>query len=121
MVNVWIQALKEFNAKKGMWCLPKKGSAEHAAVVKIMDRMKKGEKPKKGVEEKPKKEVEEKPKKETKEAKQEKAREELLKKLGMKSIQVRSKKEQEDYAEQKEKEMELEIFKQGLKDLKKSK
>jgi uncharacterized FlaG/YvyC family protein len=42
MVNIWISALKEFNSKKGMWCLPKKGSAEHTKVMKIMDRMKKG-------------------------------------------------------------------------------
>jgi len=41
MVNIWISALKEYNSKKGMWCLPKKGSAEHIKVMKIMDRMKK--------------------------------------------------------------------------------
>lgn len=40
MPSVWISALKEYNEKKGMWCLPKKGSAEHAEVMKIMDRMK---------------------------------------------------------------------------------
>jgi hypothetical protein len=39
MPSVWISALKEYNEKKGMWCLPKKGSAEHAEVMKIMDRM----------------------------------------------------------------------------------
>ena len=39
MPSVWISALKEYNDKKGMWCLPKKGSAEHAEVMKIMDRM----------------------------------------------------------------------------------
>ena len=39
MPSVWISALKEYN-KEGMWCLPKKGSAEHAEVMKIMDRMK---------------------------------------------------------------------------------
>ena len=41
-MSVWISALKEYNAKKGMWCMPKKGTAEHAEVMKIMDKMKGG-------------------------------------------------------------------------------
>jgi len=39
-MSVWISALKEYNEKKGMWCMPKKGTAEHAEVMKIMDKMK---------------------------------------------------------------------------------
>jgi len=38
-MSVWIQALKIFN-KDGMWCMPRKGTPEHAAVKKIMDRLK---------------------------------------------------------------------------------
>jgi hypothetical protein len=38
-MSVWISALKEYNAKKGMWCMPKKGTAEHAEVTKIMDKL----------------------------------------------------------------------------------
>ena len=33
----WVEALKKWNSEKGgAWCVPKKGSAEHAAVMKIM-------------------------------------------------------------------------------------
>lgn len=32
----WIDALKAYNAKKGGWCVPKKGTPEHAEVLKIM-------------------------------------------------------------------------------------
>jgi hypothetical protein len=39
-MSVWISALKEYNSKKGMWCMPRKGTAEHAEVMKIMDKMK---------------------------------------------------------------------------------
>jgi len=35
-MSVWIQALKIFN-KDGMWCIPRKGSPEHAKVKKIME------------------------------------------------------------------------------------
>jgi hypothetical protein len=51
-MSVWISALKEYNDKKGMWCMPKKGTAEHAEVMKIMDKMK-GSKTEKPVAEKP--------------------------------------------------------------------
>jgi hypothetical protein len=51
-MSVWISALKEYNEKKGMWCMPKKGTAEHAEVMKIMDKMK-GSKTEKPVAEKP--------------------------------------------------------------------
>ena len=36
--NTWVQALKGWNAKKGggTWCIPKKGSAEHAQVRAMM-------------------------------------------------------------------------------------
>jgi len=40
MVNKWIEALKQFNRGKGMWCMPKKGSKEYIEVKKIMDNMK---------------------------------------------------------------------------------
>ena len=39
-MSVWIQALKIFN-KDSMWCMPRKGSPEHAKVKKIMDKIKK--------------------------------------------------------------------------------
>ena len=36
MANSWIQALKKWNAKKGgTWCVPKKGTADHEAVMEI--------------------------------------------------------------------------------------
>ena len=38
-MNLWIQALKIFN-KDSMWCMPRKGSAEHVIVKKIMDKLK---------------------------------------------------------------------------------
>jgi len=56
MPSVWISALKEYNEKKGMWCLPKKGSAEHAEVMKIMDRMR-GSKAEPEAKEKPKRKL----------------------------------------------------------------
>lgn len=37
---IWIEALKEFNEGKGMWCIPKRGSAELDVVRKIVERMK---------------------------------------------------------------------------------
>ena len=40
MPNAWISALKLYNLKKGMWCLPKKGTKEHAEVMKIVAKMK---------------------------------------------------------------------------------
>ena len=42
MPNVWIEALKEYNASKGMWCLPKKGSEEYKEVMAIVSRKKAG-------------------------------------------------------------------------------
>ncbi len=32
----WVEALKKFNAGKKEWCVPKKGSREHAEVMSIM-------------------------------------------------------------------------------------
>ena len=32
----WMEALKKFNAGKGEWCVPKKGTLEHAEVISIM-------------------------------------------------------------------------------------
>ena len=32
----WIEALKKFNAGKGEWCIPRKGSREHKEVSSIM-------------------------------------------------------------------------------------
>jgi hypothetical protein len=43
MPSSWILALKEYNAKKGTWCMPRKGTAEHAEVKAIMEKMKGGE------------------------------------------------------------------------------
>ena len=39
-MSSWISALKEYNDKKGSWCMPRKGSAEHAEVKAIMEKMK---------------------------------------------------------------------------------
>jgi hypothetical protein len=36
----WILALKQYNDKKGSWSMPRKGTPEHAEVVKIMEKMK---------------------------------------------------------------------------------
>ena len=38
-MSTWIQALKEYN-KDGMWCMPRKGTAEHAKVKAIMEKLK---------------------------------------------------------------------------------
>ena len=32
----WIEALKKFNAGKGEWCVPRKGTREHKEVLSIM-------------------------------------------------------------------------------------
>ena len=40
MVNVWIQALKEYNKGNGAWCLPRKGTKEYEKVRQIMDALK---------------------------------------------------------------------------------
>jgi hypothetical protein len=32
----WMEALKKFNAGKGEWCVPKKGTREHVEVRSIM-------------------------------------------------------------------------------------
>ena len=42
MSNVWIQALQEYNKGKNKWCVVKKGTPEHAEVMKIMNRIKGG-------------------------------------------------------------------------------
>jgi hypothetical protein len=41
-MSTWIQALKIFN-KDGMWCMPRKGSPEHAKVLDIMKKIKSGD------------------------------------------------------------------------------
>ena len=33
----WMEALKKFNAGKGEWCVPKKGTREHKEVMSIMN------------------------------------------------------------------------------------
>jgi hypothetical protein len=44
MANTWIQALRQFNEKKGgTWCVPKKGTDDHAAVMKIKAKIEKKE------------------------------------------------------------------------------
>lgn len=40
MPSAWIDALKKYNEGKGTWCLPKKGSEEHAEVMALMHSMK---------------------------------------------------------------------------------
>lgn len=41
-MTAWMDALKEWNAKKGgKWSIPKKGSAEYDAVKKLMKHEKK--------------------------------------------------------------------------------
>ena len=42
--NVWIQALQEYNKGKNKWCVVRKGTPEHAEVMKIMNRIKGGKK-----------------------------------------------------------------------------
>ena len=32
----WIEALKKFDAGKGEWCVPRKGTREHKEVLSIM-------------------------------------------------------------------------------------
>jgi len=39
-MSSWILALKQYNDKKGSWSMPRKGTPEHAEVVKIMEKMK---------------------------------------------------------------------------------
>lgn len=36
----WVSGLKEWNAGKGTWCIPKKGTKEHAEVMEIIKRKK---------------------------------------------------------------------------------
>ena len=44
MANSWIQALKQYNKKKGgTWRVPKKGTDDHAAVMKIKAKIEKKE------------------------------------------------------------------------------
>lgn len=58
----WVAAVKEFNAGRGGWILPKKGSSEYDEVKKIQERLKADapqappKKAKEGEEEKPKRE-----------------------------------------------------------------
>ena len=33
----WMETLKKFNAGKGEWCVPKKGTREHKEVMSIMN------------------------------------------------------------------------------------
>ena len=44
MGNAWIEALKEYNKGHQKRCVVKKGTPEHAEVMKIMNRMKGGKK-----------------------------------------------------------------------------
>jgi hypothetical protein len=37
MANAWINALKQYNANKDKWCLPKKGSSDYNKVRAIME------------------------------------------------------------------------------------
>lgn len=32
----WIDALKKWNEGKGAWCIPKKGTPQHAEVISLM-------------------------------------------------------------------------------------
>jgi hypothetical protein len=43
-MSVWLEAVKEWNARhnKGKYCIPKKGTAEYDAVIRIMETMKTG-------------------------------------------------------------------------------
>ena len=36
MAMTWMQALREHNRGKGQWCMPRRGSAEHAHVRALM-------------------------------------------------------------------------------------
>ena len=36
MAMTWMQALREHNRGKGQWCMPRRGSAEHAHVRAMM-------------------------------------------------------------------------------------
>ncbi len=39
MASVWIQALRKWNQGKPSWCIPRRGSADHAAVRAEMARI----------------------------------------------------------------------------------
>lgn len=39
-MNFWLEALKVWNKKNKRYTIPKKGTKEHAEVVKLMDKMK---------------------------------------------------------------------------------
>jgi len=53
MPNAWLLALKEYSKKKGMYCVPKKGSKEYDEVMKIKEKLMK-DKPKPKTEKKKK-------------------------------------------------------------------
>ena len=40
MPSLWIDALKQFNHEKGMWCIPRKGSEDYDKVRALMGNMK---------------------------------------------------------------------------------
>jgi hypothetical protein len=40
-----MDALKEYNKRKGMWCVPRKGTPEHAEVIALMRSMKAAQQP----------------------------------------------------------------------------
>ena len=40
MPNAWLDALKKWNSGKDMWCMPKRGTPEHAEVVALMEKKK---------------------------------------------------------------------------------
>ena len=39
MANNWMIALKQWNSKKSKWCVPRKGTPEHAEIMKIKARL----------------------------------------------------------------------------------
>lgn len=67
-MNTWLEALKKYNAGKGAWCLPKKGSDEYNKVKNIQNSISKPLKPKKF--EKPQSRLTSKPSKTSKPVKQ---------------------------------------------------
>ncbi len=36
MVNVWIEALKDYNANKNTWCIPRKNSRDYNAIMSAL-------------------------------------------------------------------------------------
>lgn len=36
MVNMWIEALKDYNANKNTWCIPRKNSRDYKAIMSAL-------------------------------------------------------------------------------------